>query len=147
MEGHAVHDDAFYVPREMLERWAERDPIERYRAGCSDHADLSEDEESEIQSQVKRHLNDALERAEDSPPPDPADLLTACTPSLKSSSSPTTCSEQMAEKTYLQAISDGLRQEMRHDRARLPDRRGHRRLRRRVQGHGRLPGGVRLRGG
>ena len=31
MEGHAVHDDAFYVPKELFERWAERDPIERYR--------------------------------------------------------------------------------------------------------------------
>ena len=31
MEGHAVHDDAFYVPKEMFERWAAYDPIERYR--------------------------------------------------------------------------------------------------------------------
>jgi len=31
MEGHAVHDDAFYVPKEMLSAWAERDPVERYR--------------------------------------------------------------------------------------------------------------------
>ena len=31
MEGHAVHDDAFYVPKELFERWAERDPIERFR--------------------------------------------------------------------------------------------------------------------
>ena len=31
MEGHAVHDDAFYVPREMLEEWAKRDPLERFR--------------------------------------------------------------------------------------------------------------------
>lgn len=27
MEGHAVHDDAFYIPREMLSAWAERDPV------------------------------------------------------------------------------------------------------------------------
>ena len=26
MEGHAVHDDAFYVPKEMFEEWAKRDP-------------------------------------------------------------------------------------------------------------------------
>ena len=31
MEGHAVHDDAFYVPKEMLEQWAAQDPIERFR--------------------------------------------------------------------------------------------------------------------
>jgi TPP-dependent pyruvate/acetoin dehydrogenase alpha subunit len=75
MEGHAVHDDAFYVPRELHERWAERDPIERYLRWLRDHADLSDEEEREIQNLVKKHLNDALERAEASPPPDPADLL------------------------------------------------------------------------
>src|SRR5439155_577461 len=31
MEGHAVHDDAFYVPKHLFERWAEHDPLERYR--------------------------------------------------------------------------------------------------------------------
>ena len=31
MEGHAVHDDAFYVPKEMFEQWAAQDPIERFR--------------------------------------------------------------------------------------------------------------------
>ncbi len=32
MEGHAVHDDAFYVPPELLAAWRERDPIARARA-------------------------------------------------------------------------------------------------------------------
>ena len=36
MEGHAVHDDAFYVPKELFEQWAERDPIERYRTWLRD---------------------------------------------------------------------------------------------------------------
>jgi hypothetical protein len=30
-----VHDDAFYVPKELFERWAERDPIERTARGCA----------------------------------------------------------------------------------------------------------------
>src|SRR6185503_18794098 len=30
MEGHAVHDDAFYVPKDMFEEWAKHDPIERF---------------------------------------------------------------------------------------------------------------------
>ena len=29
MDGHAVHDDAAYVPRELLDEWARRDPIDR----------------------------------------------------------------------------------------------------------------------
>jgi pyruvate dehydrogenase E1 component alpha subunit len=75
MEGHAVHDDAFYVPKELFERWAEHDPIERYRRWLHENADLTGDEEDEIKVSVKKQLNDALEKAEASPLPDPATLL------------------------------------------------------------------------
>jgi TPP-dependent pyruvate/acetoin dehydrogenase alpha subunit len=75
MEGHAVHDDAFYVPKEMFEEWAKRDPIERYRTWLRENAELTDDEEDEIAVGVKKLLNDSLKRAEDSPLPDPATLL------------------------------------------------------------------------
>jgi pyruvate dehydrogenase E1 component alpha subunit len=75
MEGHAVHDDAFYVPKVMFERWAERDPIERFRAWLRDNAALTDEEEDEINTHVKKRLNEALQKAEDSPLPDPATLL------------------------------------------------------------------------
>jgi TPP-dependent pyruvate/acetoin dehydrogenase alpha subunit len=74
MEGHAVHDDAFYVPKEMFEEWAKRDPIERYRTWLRENAELTDDEEDEIAVAVKKLLNDSLKRAEDSPLPDPATL-------------------------------------------------------------------------
>jgi TPP-dependent pyruvate/acetoin dehydrogenase alpha subunit len=74
MEGHAVHDDAFYVPKEMFEKWAENDPIERYRTWLHEHAGLTDDEEDEIGASVKKILNDALKRADESPLPDPATL-------------------------------------------------------------------------
>ncbi|MEA2390857.1 MAG: hypothetical protein QOK31_966 [Solirubrobacteraceae bacterium] len=75
MEGHAVHDDAFYVPKELFERWAERDPIERHRAWLRDHVDMTDDEENDITGSVKKLMNDSLQRAEESPQPDPATLL------------------------------------------------------------------------
>jgi TPP-dependent pyruvate/acetoin dehydrogenase alpha subunit len=75
MEGHAVHDDAFYVPKEMFEEWARRDPLERYRQWLRDNASMRDEEEEEITSGVKRLLNDAIQRAEESPWPDPATLL------------------------------------------------------------------------
>src|SRR5919201_6818435 len=50
MEGHAVHDDASYVPKELFEEWARRDPIERYRGWLSENADMSDEEEDEITS-------------------------------------------------------------------------------------------------
>ena len=75
MEGHAIHDDASYVPKELFERWAERDPLERYRTWLRDHTDNSEAEQEEVAVLVKQRLNDALRRAEASPTPDPETLL------------------------------------------------------------------------
>jgi pyruvate dehydrogenase E1 component alpha subunit len=75
MEGHAVHDDAFYVPKVLFERWAASDPIERYRAWLREHAEMTDEEEDDIRVHVKKLLNEALERAEASPLPDPATLL------------------------------------------------------------------------
>ena len=43
MEGHAVHDDAFYVPKQMFEKWAESDPIESFRTWLRDNAELTDD--------------------------------------------------------------------------------------------------------
>lgn len=74
MEGHAVHDDASYVPRELFERWAERDPLQRFRTWLRSNVDMSDAEEDEISNDVKKLLNEALRRAEESPLPDPGDL-------------------------------------------------------------------------
>lgn len=75
MEGHAVHDDASYVPREMLEEWAKRDPLERFRSWLRENADFSDDEEDEIRGEVKKILNDAIKRADESALPEVSSLL------------------------------------------------------------------------
>src|SRR3989441_4129898 len=60
MEGHAVHDDAFYVPKDLFEEWAKRDPLERFRSWLRDNASFTDEEEEEIGEDVKRLLSDAL---------------------------------------------------------------------------------------
>jgi pyruvate dehydrogenase E1 component alpha subunit len=70
MEGHAVHDDASYVPKELFEEWSKRDPIERFRTWLRDNAELTDDEEAEIASGIKKILNDAIKRADESPLPE-----------------------------------------------------------------------------
>ncbi|HEY7603071.1 MAG TPA: thiamine pyrophosphate-dependent dehydrogenase E1 component subunit alpha [Gaiellaceae bacterium] len=72
MEGHAVHDDASYVPPEMLSAWADSDPIRRYAGWLSANADFTEAEDHALRAEVKSLLDDALRRAEASPLPDPA---------------------------------------------------------------------------
>ena len=75
MEGHAVHDDAFYVPKEMFEEWAKRDPLERFRTWLRENAAFTDEQEDEIRAEVKKLLNDAIKRAEESEIPDVSTLL------------------------------------------------------------------------
>src|SRR5204862_975309 len=75
MEGHAVHDDAFYVPRELLEAYARKDPIERSRRWLKEQGILDEVTEDAISADIKKLLNDAVRQAEESPPPEPSQLL------------------------------------------------------------------------
>jgi pyruvate dehydrogenase E1 component alpha subunit len=75
MEGHGVHDDSSYVPKELVAEWAKRDPIERFRAWLRTNAGLDPDEDAAIQEDVKRLLNEALRRSEESPLPSPDELL------------------------------------------------------------------------
>jgi TPP-dependent pyruvate/acetoin dehydrogenase alpha subunit len=75
MEGHAVHDDASYVPKEMFEEWAKRDPLERYRTWLRENAQFTDEEEEEIRGEVKKVLNDAVKRADESPMPHVDTLL------------------------------------------------------------------------
>ena len=39
MHGHGAHDDMRYVPKEMFEDWAKRDPIDRYEKKLADDGD------------------------------------------------------------------------------------------------------------
>ncbi len=75
MEGHAVHDDAFYVPKEMFEEWAKRDPLERFRSWLRENAEFTDEQEDEIRAEVKKLLNDAIKRADESEIPDGSTLL------------------------------------------------------------------------
>jgi TPP-dependent pyruvate/acetoin dehydrogenase alpha subunit len=66
MRGHAVHDDASYVPKELFEEWKRKDPIARLEAGLG----LSAAERSEVDRRVAATVEDAVEFAEKSPWPE-----------------------------------------------------------------------------
>jgi acetoin:2,6-dichlorophenolindophenol oxidoreductase subunit alpha len=59
----------------MFERWAENDPVERFRSWLRGNVGMTDEDEEEITAGVKRLLNEALQRAEESPMPDPSSLL------------------------------------------------------------------------
>ena len=74
MQGHAQHDDARYVPKTMLEEWAIRDPIARFRGLLLETSTASAKELDEIDAMTKRYAAEEADLAERSPMPDPASL-------------------------------------------------------------------------
>lgn len=70
MEGHAVHDPADYVPRELLEEWAARDPIERFMRDLTEDGRLTAEKDREMLERVRREIDAAVTWAEASPWPD-----------------------------------------------------------------------------
>jgi TPP-dependent pyruvate/acetoin dehydrogenase alpha subunit len=70
--GHAEHDDAFYVPKELAERWEKRDPIARLSAYLHERGLWTDEEKNQIDIKVQAEVDAGLEWAEQSPLPDPA---------------------------------------------------------------------------
>ena len=71
MLGHAIHDGAEYVPRELLEKWEKKDPISRYQAKLLAEGVADKEELDEIRQRAAVEIEDAIEFAETSPYPDP----------------------------------------------------------------------------
>jgi TPP-dependent pyruvate/acetoin dehydrogenase alpha subunit len=74
MKGHAEHDDAGYVPREMFEEWKEKDPIERFERhllGADGQGLATREELDAITRALDAMLNEEVDRALASPLPPP----------------------------------------------------------------------------
>jgi TPP-dependent pyruvate/acetoin dehydrogenase alpha subunit len=72
MRGHAQHDPAEYVPKQMFEYWKARDPIALYEKYLTDNKIWDAQTKSEIDARIERELDVEQKFAEDSPLPPPA---------------------------------------------------------------------------
>ena len=142
MHGHGAHDDMSYVPPEMLEHWKGRDPIDLYSGRLVAEHGFSEQEVEAIREEVREYVAECASEALDSPMPEPelglqgvfADgfeplgdgqaPVVEVVRERKRKGGMSTASQTSAaaspgtgtrEMTYLEAISDALRTEMRRD--------------------------------
>jgi TPP-dependent pyruvate/acetoin dehydrogenase alpha subunit len=69
MKGHAEHDDQSYVPKEMIEEWKKKDPLERFERDVVAAGILNEDDFRATQERVKGELAVARDEAEAAPTP------------------------------------------------------------------------------
>jgi TPP-dependent pyruvate/acetoin dehydrogenase alpha subunit len=75
MKGHAQHDAADYVPKEMFEYWKARDPLDRYTTYLTERGLLSGTQKSEIDARIEGELDAGQKFAEESPFPKPESAM------------------------------------------------------------------------
>jgi pyruvate dehydrogenase E1 component alpha subunit len=74
MRGHSEHDDASYVPRELLEAWRVKDPIQRFEAWLRQAGILAEETQERIGQRLAGEIDTAVAWAEASPFPEGKDV-------------------------------------------------------------------------
>jgi pyruvate dehydrogenase E1 component alpha subunit/2-oxoisovalerate dehydrogenase E1 component alpha subunit len=75
MRGHAEHDDMKYVPREMLEAWAAKDPILRFERHLLESGAAQQAELDGLNARIESSLAEDVAFAEASPFPEPESAL------------------------------------------------------------------------
>jgi TPP-dependent pyruvate/acetoin dehydrogenase alpha subunit len=71
MKGHAIHDAAAYVPKELLEFWRKRDPIDRLEKFLLGKKWLLPEQNKKLIADVEKELEADRELAVNSPMPEP----------------------------------------------------------------------------
>jgi TPP-dependent pyruvate/acetoin dehydrogenase alpha subunit len=75
MAGHSAHDAAEYVPRSLLQSGTKRDPIHLLEKFMRSKKLLTRQHSQEINSTIRKEIDEAVEFAESKPAPDGADAL------------------------------------------------------------------------
>jgi 2-oxoisovalerate dehydrogenase E1 component len=135
MRGHEEASGTKYVPAELLQEWAQKDPVETYEKWLLAEGIISETARAQLRESIKQEIDFALQEADTAPLPlpDPAEELADMYAPLRGvkseevgvKSSTDDAANQGEEKLltptsslftnevrFIDAISDGLRQSM-----------------------------------
>ena len=112
MRGHEEASGTDYVPKELFEEWAKKDPIENYEKFLLKEKVLSNDKIDELYSEIEAEIEDALEAAfnldatESSIEKELEDVF------AQNKQNPTIGSGSKSKKRYLDAIREALQQSL-----------------------------------
>ena len=113
MRGHEEASGVKYVPKELFEEWADKDPVENYEKFLFDEGVLSHKQILEIRQEIKEEIEEALKYASEETYPvanTEMELRDMYAPFVQRVTEPST--RMKSSKRYIDAISDGLRQSM-----------------------------------
>lgn len=116
MRGHEEASGTKYVPQELMDRWAAKDPVENYRSFLKENSILTDDFDAMLISEIKAEIEENLAIANAEPEIEATlegELCDIYKPFDAELISP---SEQTEKIRFIDAISNSLRESMeRHD--------------------------------
>jgi 2-oxoisovalerate dehydrogenase E1 component len=114
MRGHEEASGTKYVPDELMEQWAQKDPLSNYEAFLLEQKILTPEKIKALRAEYKAEIESNLKRAA-------AEDAIASTEEMelgdvyaKPEAVPIPASGPTSEKRFVDAVSDGLRQAMEH---------------------------------
>ena len=116
MRGHEEASGTKYVPQELMDLWAMKDPVENYRSFLKENGILTDDFDSALRSEIKKEIDESLAIANAEPEIEATlseelnDVFKAFKPEV------VTPKEEVDKIRFIDAISSSLKQSMeRHD--------------------------------
>ena len=116
MRGHEEASGTKYVPQELMDLWAMKDPVENYRSFLKENGILTDDFDSALRSEIKKEIDESLAIANAEPEIEATlseelnDVFKAFKPEV------VTSKEEVDKIRFIDAISSSLKQSMeRHD--------------------------------
>ena len=113
MRGHEEASGTKYVPKEVMEYWAKKDPVVNYENYLLEEKVYSKEEIEKIKEEIKDEINEAVKQSFDGKPfvvNGESEMEDVFYPYTQNVSFPS--AKSISEKRYVDAISDGLRQSM-----------------------------------
>ena len=116
MRGHEEASGTKYVPNELMEEWAKKDPVENFREFLFAENILSEDLDSKFKTGIKREIDEDLQKANAEPLIEFNETIELNDVYKELQYEEFIPSEETEEIRFIDAISQGLKQSMqRHE--------------------------------
>jgi 2-oxoisovalerate dehydrogenase E1 component len=114
MRGHEEASGTKYVPAELMQEWATKDPVENYEKWLLSEGILSETAKAQLRETIKQEIDKGWQETEAAPAPvadDARELADMYQPFTQPVASPP-AEGPAPEKRFIDAIQEGLRQSM-----------------------------------
>jgi len=113
MRGHEEASGTKYVPKQLMDEWAKKDPVENFEKFLLKEGVVDQKYCDTTRKKIKKEIEAALEEAFQETLPTPNTQLELSDVYVPFEQQPTLpASETKSEKRFIDAISDGLRQGM-----------------------------------